>query len=207
MNNKITIIIAGSDAGNMGFNLPYAAQLVNAGFQVITFDYRGFGESSEFEFNPNNVYHPEYIVDFNTVLEWSKNNVKQDKIGVLGFSMGTIISSVGYSNSKYDFYIGEGFISSAMAIHERTKEFKDKKLVLPKSAFSDSKKIKNLDIPVLLFASKNDKITTALDCYEFSATHQLAEVIEYDGEHLRGAASLGINRYFSLITKFIEKHE
>jgi pimeloyl-ACP methyl ester carboxylesterase len=56
------IVLAGSDAGNMSYDLPLAAFLT-ANFQVpvLLFDYRGFGSSQEFPFDPDAIAHPEYL--------------------------------------------------------------------------------------------------------------------------------------------------
>jgi|GEM_PF-2170166 len=200
----ITIAIVGSDSGNMGFSLPYAFQLLNLGYQVITFDYRGFGSSCDFNYNPNNVYHSEYIIDFNTVIKWCKEELDYTKLGTLSFSMGTLISSVGYSSNNYDFYIGEGFIASPQYNKLRVETLKRKKMFLPDTASNDAISIEKLNITILLFASTNDKITTAKDCHDFCNRHKLAQTIEYDGEHLRGAPSLGIQDYMTAIDVFVK---
>jgi len=204
VNNNITIVIVGSDAGNMGFSLPYAFHLLNSGYKVVTFDYRGFGESSEFEYNPSNIYHSEYIADFNAVINWCKNELDYRMLGTMGFSMGTLISSVGYSVNAFDFYIGEGFITSPQANKMRVEEIKNIEINLPETYVDDESAIDKLNIPGLLFASRLDKITTLQDCYEFCSKHDLAETIVYDGEHLRGAATLGFQNYITVINDFIK---
>ncbi|MBK8500788.1 MAG: alpha/beta hydrolase [Saprospiraceae bacterium] len=73
---------------------------------MVSFDYRGFGDSTDFDYNPNNVYHSEYVTDFATVLTWTKTTLRTDEIGVFGLSMGTLIANLGYQESKYDFFIG-----------------------------------------------------------------------------------------------------
>lgn len=202
--NNITIVIAGSDAGNMGFSLPYAFHLLNAGYQVVTFDYRGFGESSEFDYNPNNVYHTEYITDFTTVMDWCKSELNYTKIGTMSFSMGTLISAVGYSTSSYDFYIGEGFILSPTINKSRVEVLKEKEMHLPKSVVNDEAQIQNLNIPTLLFASKSDEVTTLKDSHTFCKINELAKTMEYDGGHLEGAASLGFKEYIIEIHDFVK---
>jgi alpha-beta hydrolase superfamily lysophospholipase len=198
-----TIIIVGSDSGNMGFSLPYASYLLRAGYDVITFDYRGFGGSSAFDFNPNNLYHSEYVHDFTCIMDWVNTNYKQQKIGVLAFSMGTLIATIGYSKSHYDFFIGEGFVLSPEKIVQRVKQLKGKNLVLPESADSDAKKINTLDIPMILFASSADQTTTLEDSLTIARQANNRKVVEFDGEHLRGAATLGLEEYVKNITEFI----
>lgn len=201
--NPVTVIVAGSDAGNMGFNLPYAFYLLRSGYRVVTFDYRGFGDSTEFKFDPKNVYHSEYITDFVSVLNWCREELKPEKIGVLAFSMGTLVTAAGYSASPYDFYIGEGFVLSPEENRARIKKLRGKWLNLPDTATEDTQKINDLDIPILLFAGIADEITTVADSHRFCDTRRNAKTIEFAGEHLRGAATLGMEKYIEAINKFI----
>lgn len=202
-----TILIVGSDAGNMGFSLPYAVYLLRAGYQVVTFDYRGFGASTDFDYNPDNLYHSEYITDFITVMGWCKKELQSEKIGVLAFSMGTFISAVGYSEMPFDFFIGEGLVLSPALNQRRIKNLKDKEIYLPHTAATDARRVKALSIPVLLFAGTEDEITTVQDSESFCTRRSKAQTVLFEGEHLRGAATLGMDRYILEIQGFIEKME
>lgn len=190
-----TFVIAGSDAGNMGFSLAYAFQLVRRGFTVVTFDYRGFGHSSDFEYNPNNYYHSEYITDFVAVMDWVKAEGLTAKTGVLAFSMGTLIASAGYERSPYEFLVGEAFIRAPKKNAHRIKQIKDKQLVLPPTAKADQRALRRMTIPILLFASTIDEITTLKDSRRIAEGHPNRRVITYEGEHLKGVTALGWERY------------
>lgn len=203
---NVTVIIAGSDAGNMGFSLPYAYYLLNEGYRVVTFDYRGFGDSTDFKYNPDNVYHSEYVTDFLTVMDWCKKELESKKTGVLAFSMGTIITAVGYSSSNYDFYIAEAFIRSPETIRQRIKELKGKELDLPETAITDEQKIEKLHLPILIFSSITDQITTARDSKEFCQSRRNAKTIEFEGAHLRAAATMGMDNYIREIKIFIDNN-
>lgn len=199
-----TIVIVGSDAGNMGFSLPYASYLLKNGYDVITFDYRGFGDSSSFNYNPNNYYHEEYVEDFVTIIEWTKTKYERNKIGVLAFSMGTLISSIGYNEIKYDVLVGEGFIKSPAKTVKRVKKEKGKELNLPKSAKQDGKRINKIEIPILIFSSRTDKITTLKDSEQIASKRTNRKVVVFEGEHLRGGYTLGMPNYINEINQFIE---
>lgn len=203
---NITIVIVGSDSGNMGYMVLYAYYLLQEGYRVVTFDYRGFGDSTDFNYIPNNVYHSEYVTDFETVMNWSKKELEPDRIGVLAFSMGTLVSAIGYSSSKYDFYIGEAFVRSPKAIKDRVMEQKGKELNLPVTAPDDEMKVANLNVPILFFAGTLDKVTTIKDCLEFSESRTNARTIEYEGEHLRGANTMGLEKYIQEIKLFIDSN-
>ena len=89
-----TIIIANGDGGNMSNLVSYAFQFCTEGFNVITFDWRGFGKSSYFPTDTNDLVYKEYIVDYNAVVDFALEHdfVDKDKIGVLGFSTGAFLS-------------------------------------------------------------------------------------------------------------------
>ena len=199
-----TIVIVGSDAGNMGGSLPYAYYLLKKGYRVVTFDYRGFGHSQDFAYQPDNMYHSEYITDFVAVMNWCKEQFGEDKIGILSFSMGTLVASVGYQQSPYNFFVGEGFISSPESVQKRVMIQNEKEVVLPASATEDGKQVTKLNIPILLFASSTDPVTTLKDSQVFCESRKNANVTTFDGEHLRGAASLGMQQYVNTIATFIE---
>jgi len=198
-----TFIIAGSDAGNMGFSLAYAAYLLNSGYDVVTFDYRGFGESSDFKHNENNLYHAEYIDDFHSVVSWVKKEMAPEKIGVLAFSMGTLIATAGFEKSNYDVLVAEGFIKSPKKIVKRIKKTKGKKINLPKSSKSYRQNLNKINIPILLFGTKEDKTTTLKDSQKIVSKKTNRKLVEFNGERLRAGFILGMDNYLNEINEFL----
>ena len=136
-------------------------------------------------------------------MQWSKKEYKT-KVGVLAFSMGTLIAALGHNESSYDFLIGEAFIKSPSENKSRIKQLKKKSLKLPHTVEKDEQLIQALEIPMLLFASNSDPITTLEDSIEFFSSRPRAEVIAFEGDHLRGAATLGMGTYIQKIKTFIE---
>ncbi len=59
--NKV-IILSYPDAGNMSYFVYYAAILANAGYTVVTFNYRGFGKSDDFEIQQDYLYYTEFAI-------------------------------------------------------------------------------------------------------------------------------------------------
>ena len=70
--SKLFIIVSNSDAGNMSNSLGQASEFFKAGYNVILYDYRGFGESSDFDINRNMMYYNEFTEDLRTVLQFVK---------------------------------------------------------------------------------------------------------------------------------------
>lgn len=182
------LILAYPDAGNMSYFVYHAATLANAGFTVVTFDYRGFGKSSEFEINPDNLYYLEFSKDLEAVVNNISNKFSNKKVGIWSLSMGTAITSRAYPNIKegLDFIIGEGFVTDTAYIIDRYEE-RGKKLILPESETTYSQIVASIDIPLLILVASNDEITTTSDALELKGKlGKTCEVVEYEGGHLQG---------------------
>src|SRR5690606_12276000 len=113
-NDKDTVLIlAYPDAGNMSYFVYHAAILANAGYTVVTFDYRGFGKSQDFEIQKEFLYYKEFAWDLEAVVETISKEIPNKKLGIWAMSMGTTIASRAYPQIKgqIDFIIGEGFVT------------------------------------------------------------------------------------------------
>ena len=106
-----TLIICNGDAGNMSYQQISLAYLYAAnGINVVTFDWRGFGESSEFEMNPDYLCYTEMLTDFDAVIKAvSKEKVvDRKKIYVMGWSTGAYLAMI----TAYDNMLVKGCILS-----------------------------------------------------------------------------------------------
>ena len=81
------IIIAESDAGNMGDWLYLGLFLQAFGHDVWMFDYRGFGESSDFKIPANQLFCNEFITDLQSVVDYVYDKTSFSPI-LMGLSMG-----------------------------------------------------------------------------------------------------------------------
>ena len=100
---KPTLIICNGDAGNMSYQQISLAYLYAAnGINVVTFDWRGFGESSEFEMNPDYLCYTEMLTDFEAVIKAvSKEEVvDRKKIYVMGWSTGAYLAMIAAHNNR-----------------------------------------------------------------------------------------------------------
>lgn len=205
LDRKVTMVIANSDAGNMGHVLPYALPLYQAGYDILTFDYRGFGASDSYDFHPAALYLDEYRTDFQTAIRWLKKRQPAREICVLAFSMGTWIAATSYATTPFDYFVGEAVIYRPDLIVERIKELNDATVLLPNKVPNGDIHYQEMRIPFLLFAGRADSITTVADCEILTRYNEIRSVVTYDGEHLAGVATLGTERYFDYITRFIRR--
>lgn len=208
-NNENTIIISYGDAGNMSWWLNQAAILSQVGYNVILFDYRGFGQSSDFEINKDMLYYNEFVTDLVTVIKWTKKNVKSKNIGLLSFSMGTIMSTIAVQAEPVDFMIAEGYVLNPETIKQRIKDLKGKEILLPKNSNDYKEKISKINFPILIFSGTEDIVTTLQDSKKIVSERKNRKLIEFVGNHLGGFQALS-KEYFGQIyvediTEFIQK--
>lgn len=183
------LVLAYPDAGNMSYFIYHSAILANHGYTVVTFDYRGFGESDDFEIEQDKIYYDEFAIDLTAVIDMVHQKFPEKATGIWAKSMGTIITVLAMDSlySKVDFLISEGFVLSPERIAERVLEQKGKVLEYPHSAESYEAKLKNLEIPTLIFAGSQDDITTHQDALDIQKLIPAkCEVVLFEGEHLGG---------------------
>ncbi len=85
------IIIAGPDAGNMGYGLGYAqAFTANLGVDVLLFDYRGFGTSDTTAIDTDAIALPAFAEDLHSVVQYAHEKIEPDSSNIIlyGASMG-----------------------------------------------------------------------------------------------------------------------
>ncbi|MGL1889529.1 MAG: lysophospholipase [Reichenbachiella sp.] len=186
---KTVLVLAYPDAGNMSYFVYHAAFFANSGFTVVTFDYRGFGKSSDFIINPNYLYYNEFSQDLISVIKNISSKYKNHSIGIWALSMGTAVTVNSYNRiaDEIDFIIGEGFVTNPKAFVERAKTQKDKNLLLPENAETYITSLNKITIPILLFSGSNDKFTTTQDTVDLkSKLGNTCQIIEYQGGHISG---------------------
>jgi uncharacterized protein len=176
-----TMIFVGTDGGNMSYMIWQATAFAQKGIRVISFDYRGFGHSSDFEINKDFVFYSEFALDLDSVIKTTREKYPSDKVGLYSLSMGTYISLL--RKEKVDFLVAEGFYNDPQKIVDRVKITKGKTLLLPASAKAVVK-VKN-KVPTMIFCADNDKTTMTEDAKKFSKNNKTT-IVEFSGDHLMG---------------------
>lgn len=200
-----TIILVGTDAGNMSYLIWQAMAFVSKGLKVISFDYRGFGKSSDFAINREFLFYAEFGKDLDSVIRSTKKKYPADKIGLYSLSMGTYVSLM--RNEEVAFSIAEGFYNDPQKVIERIKVNKGETVLLPPGA----KHITRLKprIPTLIFCARKDKTTMTVDAREFAKRNNVT-IIEFEGDHLGGMNFFRKNdygdEYTDRIIDFLEKN-
>ena len=158
--SDILIILAGTDAGNMSYDLQ-VAQLLTQKFPVLLFDYRGFGSSQAFAYDPNAIGHPEYLTDLDAVVSYAQMKYPGKKIVIYGRSLGAALALVeGSMRTGIAGVIAESpYSTQALLVKHYEDENSSKKI---KPIESDSleplKNIQNFKAKhLLILHGKNEK--------------------------------------------------
>jgi len=173
-----TIILVGTDAGNMSYLIWQAKAFVSKGLRVIAFDYRGFGKSSDFEINRDFLFYKEFGLDLDSVIRATREKYPTDNVGLYSMSMGTHVSL--WRNEKVDFSIAEGFYHDPQKVVDRIKVNKGETVRLPQGA-KPINKLKQ-KTPTMIFCATNDKTTMTEDAKEFGKRNKVT-IVEFNGDH------------------------
>lgn len=184
--NRLFIIVSNTDAGNMSNCLGQAREFFKAGYNVILYDYRGFGESSDFELNHDMMYYEEFAQDLRSVLHFVKKEYAPKKVILYGLSMGTIISkSVLDTDTSINGAILDSFVIDPNLVVHRILEIKNKRVLLPDGAqkYVESNKKPALT-PVLLFSGLKDIVTRSTDYSSFMSLNAKSQLVTWDCNHI-----------------------
>ncbi|MCH7412879.1 lysophospholipase [Belliella sp. R4-6] len=209
-NGKL-IILAYPDAGNMSYFVYHSSILVSHGYTVVTFDYRGFGKSSDFSIERDMLYYKEFATDLIAVGDFIYQKFPNKKIGIWGMSMGSIIAvkAIEKLQDKISFLVVEGFVTNVSLITERIEKQKGVSIIQPEKDVDYIRSIESLNLPILIFSASKDEITPTEDVLKFrNSTRNKCEVISFEGERLSGFNS-GEGEwgsfYINQINKFTSK--
>jgi uncharacterized protein len=185
INNKITLVVAHADAGNMSWNIMQAAFMVQNGYTVTLFDYRGFGESDSFAINNNQLYYNEFVNDLSAVVKDDRKRFPKNKTGIWAFSMGTIITSLLPADVAPDFIVGDSYVINLQQVLTAAKA-NGKDLVLPSGSDKYEKAVYSLKKPMIVFTGTKDNVAPITEVMKLKEKKPSINVITYDGGHLQG---------------------
>ncbi len=158
--SNLIIILAGTDAGNMSYDLQ-VAQLLTQKCPVLLFDYRGFGTSQAFAYDSNAIGHPEYLADLDGVVLYAQKMYPGKKIVVYGRSLGAALALVeGSMRTGIAGVIAESPYSrqDLLAKHYKDENPNDKVKPIESDSLEPLKNIQNFRAKhLLILYGKNEK--------------------------------------------------
>jgi uncharacterized protein len=199
-----TVILVGSGGGNMSHLIAEAAALKNYGYNVYTFDYRGYGKSSNFTFKRNQLYYDEFVTDLKTVIDTARKMYPNNKIGLWSFSIGAPVALLAGETAKVDFQIMEGVSPNPKQMAERLKKKYGRDVSVPASGSKIETLIKTNPARQMLIIGKKDDLVPETETRDLIGKSISQKILFYDGTHAEGFAKLG-DAYIKDIDAFIKK--
>jgi len=199
-----TIFLVYGDYGNMSYFINYIDFFSNLGYNLITFDYRGFGQSSNFEISKNQLYYNEFADDFKIVLNYYQDLVGCKNITILSLSMGSITTVIGLEkNNKSNNFdlIFEGAVYDDYMIIERLKSIKGKEIYSPNNKDVLKNKWGLLKSDIIIVVGDEDLITNKDDANNIVLKRENRKVVILNGGHLSSLHSQNNINIFSKLFK------
>lgn len=161
-----TIIVCDGDAGNMTQLIFYGYHLFTRGYNVLLFDWRGFGESSDWPTEQDRLCYVEFIVDYNAAIGFVKQQSEVDtmRIGVMGFSTGAYLSfAITAKRNDIAAYVGRALLTSFSDILPILKKVSPDRIFLAPENYPNEllpvNAAKKVSIPVFLIVGEKDNRT------------------------------------------------
>ena len=193
------IIISQSDAGNMGDWLYLGLYLQAYGLDVWMYDYRGFGNSEDFNIIQNQLFHIEFTEDLAAICDYVYS--KTGKVpALMGISMGTIIVNeyIRKADIPVSHLVFDGYVADPQKRIDKLAE-NGKVVMLPKGYKNREYKQKNRN--TLFIVAEKDQYSTVADIPKGNADMQQVKV--FDCEHISGFFKYPVE-YTELIVSFLE---
>jgi hypothetical protein len=201
---QTVLVLAYGDAGNMSHWVHQARILSEAGYRVITFDYRGFGKSTDFAMDPDYLYYNEFARDLKAIMGFARKTYPRSKQGLLAFSMGTIMATLVLPHTKTDFFVAEGYVKDPKMVVDFIKKAKNKDIILPAGSEAYASQAPRITCPMLLIAGKADQATTLADAHAVAGQARNRKVVAFEGGHGMGFQALTKNATGDLYVQAID---
>lgn len=126
------VVISHSGDGNMADNLERVNSFLSAGFNVIIYDYRGYGASSDFEIDKDTYIYPQFINDLQSVIDYIKGEKKLNRIDLYGIGVGAGLSiGVGANRPETKNIIADAPWISLQVMEKKMREATGKTPTMP----------------------------------------------------------------------------
>lgn len=126
------VVISGSGDGNMADHLEIVNSFLSAEYNVVTYDYRGYGSSSDFKVDPDLFIYPQFINDLNAVLDYLRKSRAITKFDLFGLNIGAGLSiGVGANRTETRKIIADGPWTSLEGMKSKIKSATGKDVNMP----------------------------------------------------------------------------
>ncbi len=215
---KKMIIMSDDGNGNMADNLEIASNFLSLGYNVVMYDYRGYGKSDAFEVKTKFYIYSQFQKDLDHVIKWGKKyHAKLTMVDLYGIGIGAGLSiCAAVNNLHIRRAIADAPYTSFEEMKKRYKSVKGETLLMPlgynkvemEPKFALAEKGMHI-YGILVIVAENDPLISFED---LKTTFKGTKVKKY-GWYIRKGAdnneenfSSATDEYFSRIKAFLEKH-
>jgi hypothetical protein len=203
-----TIVISGSGDGNMADYLELTTQFLSIEYNVMLYDYRGYGKSSDFKIEPDVYIYPEFIKDLNAVLDYLRKYNAITKFDLYGTGIGAGLSiGVGANRTETKKVIADGPWISLEATKKKIKEKYAKDVIIPFGYDKNHEPIYGMEKPkssmkLMVIISPKDEMIGPADIKGLKGISETYTVKNSNSNSEN--FSTDKNAYFEKITKFLK---
>ena len=196
-----TVIFFHGNGGNIG-NVGWVGQrFAKRGFDVLVFDYRGYGASDGVAANESDLY-----ADGDAAVAFVRNvkGARPEQIVLYGQSLGTAIAADVASRGVYSAVILESGFSSASSVAASALPWLPRFLhSLGKNRFESARKLASVKAPILITHGDPDHtIPTAESQMLFASANEPKKLLIFRGAGHNVFGSLG-EQYLTQVEEFI----
>jgi hypothetical protein len=196
-----TVVHMHGNAQNMGAHWPYAEWLMEQGFNLFAFDYRGYG-NSQGRPDPKGLFE-----DAIAALDYSRNRSNTGKLCVFGQSLGGMlaIAAASASPERICAVLAEAPVHSYSAWAE--DQMPEKELVLDDSHCASAHISALAPIPLMLMHSPEDRVVPYDHSKQlFSSAGEPKQLVTIpDGEHNDAMTERHGTRYQEIAASFFKQ--
>ena len=204
------MVISGSGEGNMAEHLEVAGQFLSAGWNVVLYDYRGYGESSEFTIDPDIYIYPQFAADLNAVLDYLRKSRAITKFDLFGIGVGGGLAlGVGANRTETRKIIADGPWISLEQIKKKIKFVSNKDVIIPFGYDKNYEPLYAIDKSrpnikgVMVIVSAQDSLVNPNDVKQLRGVTETV-VIKNSPSNAENFAT-DKNTYFLKVTKFLNQ--
>ncbi len=212
--SKKYIIISDDGDGNMADNLELVSMLLSIGYHVITYDYRGFGKSQDFNIDPRVYVYPQFIKDLEAVIKFCRKEFGVVKYDLFGIGIGAGIS-IGVAANRVEVVkvIADGPFLKLEEIRKRYPTYKGQQVIIPFGYNKRYEPFYALEQPkptlkkILIIVGENDKIVGPADIKqwlkEVKQARKLVELHVVPGVTNDQTFEVDKEAYFKVVREFL----
>ncbi|NLJ07885.1 MAG: alpha/beta hydrolase [Sphingobacteriales bacterium] len=211
--SRKVIILSDDGDGNMADLIEYASNFLSLGYNVVTYDYRGYGKSDDFPINNNFFMYSQFQKDLEGVLDWVKRDYPSLKtIHLFGLGIGGGLSiGIGCNRAEISRIIADSPYSTFELTEKRYMDVYGQKVMMPlgydktflEPYYAMSEKGSGLQ-GILLICGADDKIFTPTDMKElYKLKKSITSIYTVAGATSKTTYTTSKQAYFAEIKKFL----